>query len=1545
MGIYKEISKIWNFYGSDVHDEQQRTILKVRLYNLIGIILTPTLTLINLEHYSSYNIYFSTVIFLWCSLQFLFTYVLLKSYKVIADKVLYYSYYFYALYTLTDAFYKDFEVESTFGYIIILFAIIMVISTPKRVIAFLIFNFLFATPYIILANNTEIEKTFLWSFFFVFYLLGAVVIRGRHETARKLTERESLLKALFNQSYDAFFLVNFYSKEIVDCNNVAISLLQAKGKEDIVGRKSDGFKALPFTQEELVNIKQNLKQNGSWTSEQEYETIQGRKFIANVVITTLEFKKSNFYVVRITDLTEFKKSEKKLKLSEEKYRNLFERNLAGVYKIRSKDKMLLDCNDAFAKILGYSGKKEIVGEICSKLYVESSDNRTFHEFIKKQGQVYNHESKITLKDGSVIWAIENTTIVNDTNEPDYVEGTIIDITELKKAQQTLQQSERNRSLLLSSLNVVVYTEIIKETGKTIDYISPQIESVFGYTKESYNSGEFNVKNQYHPDDLKMIFTKTEKIYTTKKSGTLLYRFYHAKTGNQIWIEESIFPQYDKEEKHIANFGVARDVTERVEQEEALKHSEERFKQLSNIAIEGILFTENGITIDANEQYAKILGYDTVDEIMGKNMYEFISDSSKKVVEKYISSGRTENHIVVVKKKDGTSIYVETRGNYFHVGDRKIRASVISDVDEKFKKEKELLESEQRFKLLSEASQEGILIHNNGEILEVNDLLRKLVGYSKKELLGKNAYDLVEEKFRDIAEKKETEGTREPYQVNIIKKDQTTFQAEVQAREIPYQGKQVRVVAVRDITEKVISEQRLQERKRILSTLFSNLPGMAYRCLLDEKWTMKVVSQGCSRITGYNRTELINNKKVSYWDLIHKDFKVLPTDMLLDISELGSFSFEYKIIAKDGTEKWVLDQGEAIKDDAGNVIALEGYIADLSARKDSEQQKIRAELAEEINIELNKEIKERLRVEEELNTTQQYTKSIIESSLDVICATDEDGNVTEFNLAAQKTFGYSRGEVIGKNVSILYVDKSKTLGKQVKKTGFYAGEVLNKRKNGEEFISYLAASVLKNKKGKTIGLMGVSRDITEIRKAQKLLEQSEEQYRDLFENATDLIQSVDSEGKILFVNNSWKEALGYTDEEIKKINIFDIISPEKKAHCLEVFGKIFKGEKFDNIEVGFITKEGKEIIAEGNISVKYEDGKPKSTRGIFRNVTVNRIARNKLIEKEERLSAIINNTKDLILSIDENYNIIEYNQAVEKLVKHRYGKTVVPGMSVFETINPEWIEPFTAIYKKVFKGKLYREVLTAEEQGATSYFESFYNPIKNAEGKTTGIAIFSQDITSREINERKVKLALNEKEILLKEVHHRVKNNLQVVSSILNLQSAYIEDENILMLLSESQNRIKSMSFIHEALYQTKDFSSIDFKEYILNLSNNLIHSYQIYGDLVDLVLEVDKVLLNLDQAIPCGLIVNELFSNALKYAFEPNKKGSITISLTHNHKDEIKLIIKDNGKGLPDNFDFRKTESLGLQLVTTLVEQIDGTVNCETKKEKGTSFIIEFKKL
>ncbi|MBL4652419.1 MAG: PAS domain S-box protein [Flavobacteriales bacterium] len=1409
MDFFKEIIKIWKFYRSDITDKEQRTILRVRLYNILGSILTITLTLLTFNNISALNVIFSIVILASCLLQLTFSYF--EWYKKVAEKVLYCSYFLYSGYVLTDAFYKNFSIESTFAYIIAIYAIVMVIINTKRVLFFILFNFILSTLYILMAAETEISKPLLFGFFIVFNALAIIVIRGKNETEKKLIDRKNFLKALFNQSYDAFFLVNFYSKEIVDCNTVAITLFEAKSKEDLVGQKRDKFKVKPFTGEELGEIRNSLQQKGSWASEEEYETVNGRKFPASIVITTLEVSKSNYYVVRITDITEAKQSAEKLRQSEAKYKNLFERNLAGVYKVRTSDKMLLDCNDAFAKILGYASKNEILGEVCSDLYLESSDNNQFHELIKAKGQMMNHESRITLKGGSVIWAIENTTTVNDTDEPDYVEGTMIDITELK------------------------------------------------------------------------------------------------------------------------------------EQKIALKQSEERFKQLSNLAIEGILFTENGKVVDVNEQYLRILEYDSLDEIIGKDLFDFVSEESEEFVKNYLSKGGKENYLGIGKKKDGSNIFLETRGQYIQFGEKKIRASVINDVDYKIKKEQELYESEQRFKLLAEASQEGIVIHDNGVILEVNDLICKMIGYKKEEMLGKLTYDFVIEQDKDIAKKKVEEGNTDPYQVTALRKDGTKFSGEVQAREIPYQGHKVRVAAIRDITRRVEAEKELEKSRQRFKEIVEKSPdGM----IIHKGSKVLFANDSALKIMGIESFEDFISQP--YTNFIDEKYHAKAKKRMQRAEAGETLDFEPITLKRtDGTTIEIESKPQLMNIGSQEVILV--VLHDISERVQLEKEQARAEVAEETNKRLNKEIQERIKVEEQLSATQQYTKNIIDSSLDVICATNEKGIVTEFNKAAQRTFGYLKKEVIGKHVSMLYADKNER-DRTVNllsggEAGTFTGEVLNRRKNGEEFISYLAASTLKDKSGKTIGLMGVSRDITEVKRAQNLLEKSEEQYRDLFENATDLIQSVDSQGKILFVNESWKKTLGYSEKELENKNIFDIIAPADKPHCLEIFGKTFKGETFNTIEVVFITKEGREIIAEGNVSAKFEKGEPVSTRGIFRDVTASRLARQALIDKELQLSAIINNTDDYILSIDKNYNIIEFNNAAKKLSKTKYKKEICSGMSIFEIVEPGWVDAFTEIYKKVLRGEPQSQVFASESSNIVQHFETFYNPIRNKEDKITGIAIFSQDITERKVNEQEIKFALNEKEILLKEVHHRVKNNLQVISSILNLQSSYIEDEKTLKILSESQNRIKSMSFIHEILYQTNDFSSIDFKEYILNLSNNLIHSYQIYSNLVDLKMDVDKVLLNLDQAIPCGLIVNELFSNALKYAFDPKQAGRISISLKENNKNWLKLTVADNGKGLPNNFDYKKTESLGLQLVNTLVEQIDGTINCETSKEKGTKFIIEFKKL
>jgi two-component sensor histidine kinase len=223
-----------------------------------------------------------------------------------------------------------------------------------------------------------------------------------------------------------------------------------------------------------------------------------------------------------------------------------------------------------------------------------------------------------------------------------------------------------------------------------------------------------------------------------------------------------------------------------------------------------------------------------------------------------------------------------------------------------------------------------------------------------------------------------------------------------------------------------------------------------------------------------------------------------------------------------------------------------------------------------------------------------------------------------------------------------------------------------------------------------------------------------------------------------------------------------------------------------------------------------------------------------------------------------------------------------------------------------------------------------------------ISCLSYEITDKKLIEEQMLESIREKEILLQEVHHRVKNNLQVISSILNLQSAYVKDQNSLDILRESQNRIKSMSFIHESLYQTRDFSQIEFSDYILSLSNNLIHSYSIQAGKIELETNFKKVFLSLDQAIPCGLIINELVSNALKYAYPHQESGVIRLVI-REEGGKVQISVGDSGVGLPAGLDVENSESLGLQLVYTLIDQLDASIQIDTKM--GTEYLITFDKL
>jgi two-component sensor histidine kinase len=259
------------------------------------------------------------------------------------------------------------------------------------------------------------------------------------------------------------------------------------------------------------------------------------------------------------------------------------------------------------------------------------------------------------------------------------------------------------------------------------------------------------------------------------------------------------------------------------------------------------------------------------------------------------------------------------------------------------------------------------------------------------------------------------------------------------------------------------------------------------------------------------------------------------------------------------------------------------------------------------------------------------------------------------------------------------------------------------------------------------------------------------------------------------------------------------------------------------------------------------------------------------------------------------------------------------------------------------GGVYNWEFQNPANGKWYYFQS--RAIRWVDGRIVRLEI-ATDVTESKLAQEKIKSSLREKEVLLKEIHHRVKNNMQVISSLLNLQSEQIKDKYYIDMFKESRNRIRSMALVHEKLYQSKNLANIDSSDYIKSLISDLFTFYNISRGHISAKIDVQNVNLSIDTAIPCGLIINELVSNSLKYAFPEGRDGEIKITfneiLDEEGNSEYELVVSDNGAGIPESIDIRKTSSLGLKLVVNLVEhQLQGKLRLD--RTNGTKFHIRFK--
>ena len=315
------------------------------------------------------------------------------------------------------------------------------------------------------------------------------------------------------------------------------------------------------------------------------------------------------------------------------------------------------------------------------------------------------------------------------------------------------------------------------------------------------------------------------------------------------------------------------------------------------------------------------------------------------------------------------------------------------------------------------------------------------------------------------------------------------------------------------------------------------------------------------------------------------------------------------------------------------------------------------------------------------------------------------------------------------------------------------------------------------------------------------------------------------------------------------------------------------------------------------------------------------------------------TPEAILILDENNDVIDINPGFERMFL--CAKSEMIGKHQEEMITPEnFLNESEKLFNTINSGEnIQKESIRRKRDGRLVNVLITGNRIKLSSNKN-GTYLIYIDISKHKRSEEQMRSSLVEKEVLIREIHHRVKNNLQIISSLLHIQSSKIANEEMVSMFTNCQNRVKSIALIHEKLYQTNSFTRVDFGSYTKNLIYYLFRMFDVKSDKVSLRLNAENVFLPMDTAIPCGLIINELVTNSLKHAFSDDKRGELSVEAIYHTDNKFTLTIKDNGKGIPEGLDLNNSKTIGFNLVNSLIRQLGGIL--KINKEEGTEFKITF---
>jgi len=442
-------------------------------------------------------------------------------------------------------------------------------------------------------------------------------------------------------------------------------------------------------------------------------------------------------------------------------------------------------------------------------------------------------------------------------------------------------------------------------------------------------------------------------------------------------------------------------------------------------------------------------------------------------------------------------------------------------------------------------------------------------------------------------------------------------------------------------------------------------------------------------------------------------------------------------------------------------------------------------------------------------------------------------------------------------------------------------------------------------------------------------------KQLIDSNIDSIVVTNHNCNIEYANKATIKLYGYSLDELtgKNISVFNVSGKEESSEAWDILERTgeWAGEALRQ------KKDGSIFYASLSLFTIFDErgeiiGFVSNTKDITQTISIT----NALVQKQYQLKSIVDNTVDVIVSIDKDLNIVEFNKVLAGHVKTGFSHELKKGDPLLEYIDPSKHDKLKKIYTKVFTGERVFDIeIFKSRDGSSIYFESSYNPIFDENNIVNGISIFSKDISNRVKSEQALKKAYDEKEILLAEIHHRIKNNLAIISSVLQLQEININNEEAIKCLRESRMRIKSAALLHEMLYQKNSLDKLYVKQYLYKMFEDINNS--IGSKNHKLNIQGDDVSLFMHNAIPVGLLFNELFTNSVKHGFKGITQGEIDITVKNKDK-YTQFEITENEGVFPDEIDIEDAHSTGLLLIKYFTEQLNG--NVKLLKTPKTKYIL-----